>query len=175
MFKIIALLVIAVIVIVLVVAAFRPDSFRYERSTRIKATPEKIYAFLDDFHRWTAWSPWEKKDPAMQRQFGGSATGKGATYAWQGNKDVGEGRMEIVESAPHSSLKIQLVFIKPFAANNMAEFTLTPAGDQTEVHWAMYGPQPYVAKVMGLFLNMDKMIGKDFEAGLAALKASAES
>lgn len=175
MFKIIALVVIAVIAIVLVFAAFRPDSFRYERSIRIKASPEKIYAFLDDFHRWTAWSPWEKKDPAMQRQFGGSASGKGATYAWQGNKDVGEGRMEIVESAPHGSLKIQLVFIKPFAANNMAEFTLTPAGDETEVHWAMYGPQPYVAKVMGLFLNMDKMIGKDFEAGLAALKASAES
>lgn len=172
------------IVIVAIVAALigflgfvatRPAAFRIQRSAVIKAKPETIFGFIDDFHRWTAWSPWEKKDPAMQRQFGGSASGKGATYAWQGNKDVGEGRMEIVESAPHGSLKIQLVFIKPFAANNMAEFTLTPAGDETEVHWAMYGPQPYVAKVMGLFLNMDKMIGKDFEAGLAALKASAES
>lgn len=174
MFKIIALAVVAIVVIVLIAAAFRPDAFRYERSTRIKASPEKIYAFLDDFHRWAAWSPWEKKDPAMQRQFGGNASGKGATYAWQGNSEVGEGRMEVIESAPHGNLKIQLVFIKPFAANNTAEFTLKPAGDETEVHWAMYGPQPYMAKVMGLFVNMDKMIGKDFEAGLSALKASAE-
>jgi hypothetical protein len=174
MFKIIALVVVAVIAIVLIVAAFRPDSFRYERSIRIKASPEKIYAFLDDFRRWAAWSPWEKKDPAMQRQFGGSSSGKGATYAWQGNNKVGEGSMEVLESVPHSNLKIQLTFIKPFAAQNMAEFTLKPAGEETEVLWAMYGPQLYISKVMGLFFNMDKMIGKDFEDGLAALKASAE-
>ncbi|HWU53317.1 MAG TPA: SRPBCC family protein [Tahibacter sp.] len=175
MFKLIALIVVVVVVGVLVAAAFRPESFRIERSIRIKAPPEKIYAFIDDFHRWTAWSPWEKLDPALKRDYSGAASGKDAVYAWKGNSKVGQGRMQIVEATPHSRIRIQLDFLKPFEAHNTAEFTLQPVADGTEVHWAMYGPQPYFSKLMGLFFNMDKMIGKDFEAGLASLKAGAES
>ncbi|TDR39991.1 polyketide cyclase/dehydrase/lipid transport protein [Tahibacter aquaticus] len=175
MFKIIVLVVIAAIAAALVAAAFRPDSFRVERSIRIKASAEKIYAYLDDFHRWTAWSPWEKLDPALAREYSGSTSGKGAIYAWQGNNKVGQGRMEIIESVPHSRLAIKLDFLKPFEAHNTAEFTLKPVGDEIALNWAMSGPQPYLFRLMGLFVSMDKMVGKDFEAGLAALKASAES
>lgn len=175
MFKIIVLVVIAAIAAALVAAALRPDSFRVERSIRIKASAEKIYAYLDDFHRWTAWSPWEKLDPALAREYSGSTSGKGAIYAWQGNNKVGQGRMEIIESVPHFRLAIKLDFLKPFEAHNTAEFTLKPVGDEIALNWAMSGPQPYLFRLMGLFVSMDKMVGKDFEAGLAALKASAES
>lgn len=175
MLKIILLILVVAIAGALVAAVFRPDSFRVERSVRIKAAPDKVFAFIDDFHRWTAWSPWEKKDPAMKRDYSGAASGNGAIYAWDGNKDVGQGRMQIVESLPHSKIRIQLNFARPMETQSTAEFTLTPQADGTEVHWAMYGPQPYIGKVMSLFVSMDKMVGKDFDAGLADLKAAAES
>ncbi|GMV31938.1 MAG: hypothetical protein AMXMBFR59_40630 [Rhodanobacteraceae bacterium] len=175
MLKIIVLILVVAIAGVLVAAAFRPDTFRIERSIRIKAAPEKIFAFIDDFHRWTAWSPWERLDPALKRDYSGAASGKDAAYAWEGNSKVGQGRMAIVESVPHSSIRIQLDFIKPFEAHNMAEFTLRPDADGTEVRWVMYGPQPYLSKLMGLVFNMDRMIGKDFETGLANLKSAAEA
>lgn len=175
MLKIIVLILIIAIAGVLVAAAFRPDAFRIERSIRIKAAPETIFAFIDDFRRWTAWSPWEKLDPALKRDYSGATSGKDAAYAWEGNGKVGQGRMAIVESVPCSKIRIKLDFIKPFEAHNMAEFTLRPDADGTEVHWVMHGPQPYLSKLMGLVFNMDRMIGKDFETGLANLKSAAEA
>ena len=174
MFKTIAIVVVVLIAGVLVFAATRPDAFRVERSVTIKASPEKIYPYFDDFNRWAVWSPWERLDPAMKRTFSGPPTGAGAVYAWQGNSKVGEGRMEILESSPSSKLLIKLDFIKPFEGHNTAEYTLVPSGDTTQVTWAMYGPAPFVSKLMGVFVSMDSMIGKDFEAGLANLKAAAE-
>ncbi len=174
MFKTIAIIAAVLIAGVLVFAATRPDTFRVERSVSIKAPPSKIYPYFDDFNRWAVWSPWEKLDPAMKRSFGGAPSGKGATYAWVGNSKVGEGRMEILESTPPDKLLIKLDFIKPFEGHNTAEYTLVPSGDTTQVVWAMYGPAPYISKLLGVFVSMDRMIGKDFEAGLANLKAAAE-
>ena len=175
MLKIIAIVIVVAIVAVLGLAATRPDTFRVQREIDIKAPPEKVFALIDDFHRWTAWSPWEKLDPAMRRTYGGPANGKGANYAWEGSGKVGAGRMEIVDSTSPSRIQIQLDFLKPFEAHNTAEFTLQPEGDHTHVTWAMYGPSPFISKVMGLFFSMDVMIGKDFEAGLANLKSAAQS
>jgi uncharacterized protein YndB with AHSA1/START domain len=171
---IIAAVLVVVIAGILVYAATKPDSFRVERSASIKAPPDKIFPLINDFKAWTAWSPWEKKDPAMKRSFGAVTSGKGATYDWQGDSDVGQGHMEIVEVSPPRKVLIKLDFIKPFEARNNAEFTLEPKGDNTLVTWAIYGPSAYVTKVMGVFFNMDTMIGRDFEAGLAALKQAAE-
>ncbi|APV50271.1 polyketide cyclase [Betaproteobacteria bacterium GR16-43] len=173
MLKIIGLLLLVAIIAIVVIAALQPDTFRIERSIAIKAPPEKVQAQIADFHAWGAWSPWEKKDPAMKRTFGGPERGKGATYAWEGNKDVGSGRMEILVADPQK-VAIKLEFLKPFEATNTAEFTLVPQGDTTTVTWAMFGPSNFIQKVMCLFMSMDKMVGPDFEAGLAALKASAE-
>lgn len=174
MLKIIAIIVVITIAGVLAFAATRPDTFRVQRATGIKAPPEKIFAFIDDFRRWDAWSPWEKKDPAMKRTFSATTAGKGATYAWEGNKDVGQGSMQIVESATPSRVAIKLDFVKPFEAHNMVEFTLAPADGATLVTWSMQGSVPYFAKIVHMFIDMDKMVGKDFEAGLASLKAAAE-
>jgi hypothetical protein len=175
MLKIIAIIIVAVLIIgVLIFAATRPDMFRVQRSVSIKAPPEIIFAFINDFNRWDAWSPWEKKDPAMKRTFGATASGTGAVYSWEGNKNVGHGSMEIVESTPSSLVRITLDFLKPFEAHNIAEFALAAQGDTTNVTWAMYGPANFIAKLIGVFVSMDRMVGKDFEAGLANLKAVAE-
>ena len=171
----IAIAVVVLIAIVLVYAATKPDTFRVQRSTGIKAPPEKIFAVINDLHGWAAWSPYEKKDPAMKKTHSGAASGKGAVYAWDGNNQVGAGRMEIMESSPPTRISIKLDFLKPFEGHNTAEFTLAAEGDSTDVTWAMYGPSPYIAKLMGIFFSMDNMIGKDFEAGLANLKAVAEA
>src|SRR5216683_7040172 len=146
---------------VLIYAATKPDVFRVQRAASIKAPPEKIAAALSDFHGWEAWSPWEKMDPAMKRTYSGAASGKGAAYAWEGNSKVGEGRMEITEASPPSKVTIRLDFIKPFEGHNIAEFTLEPKGDSTNVSWAMHGPTPYIAKIISVFVSMDRMIGKD--------------
>jgi uncharacterized protein YndB with AHSA1/START domain len=174
MLKKILIAVVVLIAAVLVYAATRPDTFRVERSAAIKAPPEKVFALVNDFKRWDAWSPWEKKDPSMRRSWGDATTGKGASYSWEGSKDVGQGRMEITESVPPSKISIRLEFVKPFEARNTVDFTLQPGGDTTHVTWAIYGPSPYLSKLIGIFCNMDSMIGKDFEAGLADLKAVAE-
>jgi len=169
------LIVVAVLIAgVLGYAATRPDTFRVERAASIKAPPEKIFALVNDLRRWGSWSPWEKKDPAMRRTFGDATSGKGATYAWEGNEDVGRGRMEIAESVPPSRVRIKLDFVKPFEAHNLVDFTLEPRGEATQVTWAIHGPSPYVSKLIGIFVSMDSMIGRDFEAGLADLKAVAE-
>jgi carbon monoxide dehydrogenase subunit G len=175
MLKKILIAVVVLIAAVLVYAATRPDTFRVERSAGIKAPPEKVFALVNDFKRWDAWSPWEKKDPAMRRAFGDATSGKGAAYSWEGNKDVGQGRMEITESVPSSKVSIKLEFVKPFEARNTVDFTLQPKGDTTQVTWAIYGPMPYISKLIGIFWSMDSMIGKDFEAGLADLKVVAET
>ncbi len=169
----ILLVVVAIVAGLLLFAATRPDGFRLERQTTIKAPADQIFAHLNDFRAWAAWSPWEKIDPAMQRTHSGAASGVGAAYAWDGPK-VGAGRMEILETAPPQSATIKLDFTRPFEAHNTIRFTLTAAGDSTTVNWAMEGKNNFMAKVMGLFLNMDKVVGKDFEAGLANLKALAE-
>jgi len=174
MFKTIAIVVVVLLAAILIFAATTPDTFRVQRATSIKAPPEKIFPLINDLHSWGAWSPWEKMDPAMKRTFSGAASGKGAVYEWEGNHEVGKGRMEIMESSPPSKVVIKLDFIKPFEAHNIAEFTLESKGDSTNVTWAMHGPNPYIAKVIHIFFSMDSMVGKQFEAGLANLKTIAE-
>jgi hypothetical protein len=173
MLKTIGIVVVVLIAGVLVFAATKPDPYRVPRTASIKAPPEKIAAVLGDFHAWQAWSPWEKMDPAMKRSYSGAEKGKGAAYAWEGNGKVGQGRMEITDAAP-SRVGLNLDFIKPFEAHNKVVFTLTPKGDATEVNWAMQGPVPYMAKIVHVFMDMDGMVGKDFEAGLANLKTITE-
>ena len=174
MLKIIAIVIIVLVAGILVYAAMRPDSFRVERSVGVKAPPEKLYAQINDLKAWAAWSPYEKKDPAMKRTFGSVTAGKGAVYEWHGNKDVGKGRMEITDAAQPSKIVIKLDFFEPFEGHNTAEFTMAGKDGATVVTWAMYGPANFVSKLMGVFFNMDKMIGTDFEAGLANLKTNAE-
>ncbi len=174
MFKIIGIAIVVLIVALLVYAMTKPDSFRIERSANINAPPEKIFPFINDFHNWVAWSPWEKIDPALKRAYSGTTSGKGAVYEWEGNNQVGQGRMEISDTSPPSHLLIKLDFLKPFEAHNTAEFTLNGAGQSTNVTWAMYGPQPFLAKVMSLFLSMDPWLDRQFETGLANLKTVAE-
>jgi hypothetical protein len=173
MLKKIAVVVVVLIAGVLVFAATKPDTFRVQRSASIKAPPEKIAAVLSDFHAWQGWSPWEKMDPAMKRSYSGAEKGKGAAYAWEGNGKVGQGRMEIIDAAP-SRVALDLDFVKPFEGHNKVVFTLAPQGDATEVNWAMQGPMPYVSKVISVFCDMDGMIGKEFENGLANLKTLTE-
>jgi hypothetical protein len=177
MFEIVVISAITVaiaIAIVLVVAATKPDTFRVQRATTVRALPEKIFSSINDFHQWGTWSPWEDKDPTMKRTYSGTGSGKGAVYAWDGNKNVGTGRMEIIEVSAPSKIVIKLDFFKPFEAHNTAEFTMLPQGDATSLTWLMHGPAPFMSKVMQVFMNMDKMVGKDFEAGLAKLKKLAE-
>jgi uncharacterized protein YndB with AHSA1/START domain len=167
-------IVLIVAVALLVYVATRPDTFRIERNATINAPADKIFGLLSDFHRWELWSPWEKLDPNLKRTHSGTAAGRGAAYAWEGNKKVGSGRMEITEATPPSRLVIKLDFLKPFEAHNTTEFTLKPAGSGTHLTWAMTGSNSFMGKLMGLMMNMDTAIGKDFEAGLANLKAVAE-
>jgi Polyketide cyclase / dehydrase and lipid transport len=174
MFNIIAIIVVVLIAALLGFAATRPDTFRVQRATSIKAPLEKIFALINDFHSWGSWSPWEKMDPTMKRTHSGAANGKGAVYEWEGNNKVGKGRMEIMDTSPPSKVTIKLDFVKPFEGHNIAEFTLEAKGDSTNVTWAMYGPNPYIAKLIHMFFNMDNMIGKDFKTGLAKLKTVAE-
>jgi len=174
MFKVILLVVIAVIAAVLIYAAAQPDTFQVQRSAVIQATPEKIFPFLNDFNKWQSWSPWEKKDPTMKRSFSGPASGVGAVYGWDGNSEVGQGRMTITTSTPSSKVALDLEFLKPFQITNQVEFTLQPEGNGTKVIWVMKGSSPFVAKVMRVFMDMDGMVGKDFETGLINLKAQSE-
>ena len=165
----------AVIAALLAYAATRPDVFRVERSASINAPPEKIFALINDYRNWPSWSPYEKLDPAMQRRLSGAASGQGAVYEWEGNKKIGKGRMEILESSPSSRITIKLDFFAPFEAHNTAVFTLRPNGGATDVTWAMHGPAPFMAKLMGVVMNMDKMVGGQFAEGLANMKAVAET
>lgn len=178
MVKTIAISAIVVVVVLvaalLAYAATKPDTFSVRRATSIKAPPEKIFPLLNDLRSFALWSPYEKKDPAMKRTYSGPASGKGAAYEWDGDKNVGKGRLEIADTSPPSKVTIKLDMIKPFEAHNIVEFTLEPKGDSTNVTWAMNGQVPFIAKVVHVFLDMDRMVGQDFETGLASLKTLAE-
>src|SRR5689334_19308687 len=162
----VVVLVAVAIAAILIIASTKPDTFRVERRITINASPEKIFPLINDFSAWPAWSPWEKRDPNLKRERSGPPAGKGSVYAWEGNKQVGKGRMEIVESTPSSRVLIKLDFISPFEAHNTADFVLSPDDGRTTVTWAMYGPNIFMSKVMSTFMSMDKMVGKDFEEGL---------
>lgn len=163
-----------VILIFVIVVASRPAEFAYQRSTTIAAPPSAIFPHLDDLHKWQAWSPWAKKDPNAKETFEGPATGVGSSMAWAGNNDVGEGKMTIVDSKPDQSVQYRLDFIKPFAGTNLAEFTFKPEGGNTLITWTMTGKNTFFFKAFGLFVDCDKMIGNDFEKGLADLKSLVE-
>jgi Polyketide cyclase / dehydrase and lipid transport len=181
MFEIIAIIAVVlaiVLAIVLILAATKPGTFSVQRAITVQAPPESIFPLVNDFHQWGSWSPYENKDPAMKRSYSGAADGKGAIYGWQGNKNVGSGRMEILDSSEPSKIVIKLDFFTPFEGHNTAEFTMLPQGDATNlttnVTWLMHGPASLMSKVMQVFINLDKMIGKDFEIGLANLKRLTE-
>lgn len=166
--------VVGVIVVFLIVVAMQPSAFRVSRSTTINAPPGAVFGHVNELRKWRAWSPWEKMDPSMKQTYDGPAAGVGSCTHWIGNKQVGEGRMTIVESKPGELVRIRLEFLKPFKATNMAEFTFTPRGGQTAIEWAMTGEKNFIFKAFCMFMNMDKMVGKDFEKGLAAMKAEVE-
>lgn len=168
------LVALVVIAGLLIIAATKPDSFRIQRALSIKASPERIFPLINNFHEWEAWSPWEKVDPSLKRTYGSALLGKGAVYEWNGNKSVGQGRMEIVDSSPPTKVVIKIDFVRPIEAHNILEFKLAMQSDFTTVTQAMYGPSPFISKVMGLFFSMDKMVGQKFEEGLAAIKSIAE-
>lgn len=151
------------------------DTYTVERSITIDAPAERVYEQIADFRRWTGWSPWEGLDPAMQRVYAGAVSGPGAVYVWQGNRKAGTGRMEITGGEAPTHVDIDLVFEKPWKSHSQTAFSLTPAGDATQVTWTMTGPHTRMSKVMGVVMSMDKMLGKDFDKGLARLKAVSES
>jgi polyisoprenoid-binding protein YceI len=174
MFKKVVIAIAALIAVLLVVAATQPDTFAVERSIVINASPQTVHALIDDFRKWGDWSPWEKRDPDMQRKYSGANSGVGAIYEWQGNSDVGQGRMEITESSP-INVTVKLDFVAPMEASNLTVFELTPQDAATRVRWTMSGANNFMSKIMHVFMDMDAMIGGDFESGLAGMKAAAET
>jgi Polyketide cyclase / dehydrase and lipid transport len=174
MLKKISLALVSLIVIFGIIVTFQPASYRIVRSAKIAAPPAAVFAQVNDFHKWDAWSPWAKLDPAMKTTFEGPAAGAGAIYKWTGNKVVGEGQMTLLESKPSELVRIKLDFIRPFTDTSTTEFTFKPDGDQTDVSWSMAGNRNFFAKAVCLFMNMDKLVGGDFEKGLAKLKAESE-
>ena len=164
-----------VIVVLLIVIALQPSDFRVARSATIAAPPTVVFEHVNDLHKWEDWSPWAKLDPNMKSRYEGATTGPGASYAWLGNNEVGEGRMTITESRPSDLVGIKLEFVKPFAATNAVEFTFKPEGPNTNVTWSMTGKKNYMAKAMHLVVNMDKMCGGMFEKGLTTMKSVVEA
>ena len=173
---IIAVVLAFAIAIVLTLASNKPATFAIQRSAVMQAPAESIFPLINDFHQWTKWSPWENKDPALKRSYSGLESGKGAVYAWEGNKNVGSGRMEILDALSPTKITIKLDFFKPFEAHNVAAFTFVPerGSSATNVIWVMRGPSSFMSKVMQVFMDFDKMVGRDFEIGLANLKTLAE-
>lgn len=170
------LVALAVLVVAgVVVVATRPSEFRVTRTGTISAPPAVVFAQVNDFHKWEAWNPWGKLDPAMEQSYEGAPAGVGAVYTWAGNSQVGEGRMTLTESRPNELIRIKMEFLKPFAATSTAEFTFRPEGNGTAVTWSMEGQNNFMAKTMHLVMNMDRMIGGQFEKGLAAMKSVAEA
>jgi carbon monoxide dehydrogenase subunit G len=174
MFKIIAVVFIVVILAFLAYVATKPDTFRIERARIIKATPDAVFGFIDDLHRFNSWNPFARTDPSLRLVYSGPASGIGAAYQWDGTGKAGTGQMEIVGSSPPSGVTMRLEFKKPFAAKNLVTFTLTPDGPATKVTWAMTGQSTYLQKLFGTIFNMDKMVGGEFDNGLTNLKALAE-
>jgi uncharacterized protein YndB with AHSA1/START domain len=177
MLEIIAILAVILaiaIAVVLALAATKPDALRVQRAIVIAAPADRIFPLISDFHQWLNWSPYEQKDPAMKRTYEGADRGKGAVYAWNGDRNVGSGRMEILEAAAPSKIVIKLDFFTPFEGHNTAEFTMLPQGDGTHVTWLMHGPANFMSRLIQVFINLDNMIGRDFEVGLANLKTLTE-
>jgi uncharacterized protein YndB with AHSA1/START domain len=175
MLKRVAVIAAALIAVLALVIATRPAHLHVERSLAISAPPALVFPLINDFHAWASWSPWEKLDPNMKREISGAPQGKGALYSWSGNDQVGVGSMEITDSAAPEQVKIRLEFKQPWQATNATTFTLVPTKQGTRVTWAMDGENNFGAKAMSMFMNMDEMIGKDFEAGLTNLGAMAEA
>ncbi len=170
------LIAVAVIVVVLlVIVAAQPKEFRVARSATMAAPPSTVFAQVNDFHKWDGWNPWGKIDPAIKQNYEGPQAGVGAIYTWTGNHEVGEGRMTIVESRPTELIRIKMEFFKPFAGNSTAEFAFKPENNQTAVTWSMFGENNFMAKAMHLVMNMDKMIGDQFDRGLASMKSIVEA
>jgi uncharacterized protein YndB with AHSA1/START domain len=161
-------------VLVLVVSA-RPGEFRIERAATMAAAPERVFEQVNDLHKWQAWSPWAKLDPNATETHDGAANGTGAIMSWNGNKKVGAGRMTIVDSKPHELVRLKLEFFRPMRATNIAEFTFRPENGGTSVHWSMTGVNGFTGKAFCMIVNMDKLIGADFEKGLAGIRAIVES
>ena len=164
-----------IIVALVIIVAMQPSDFRITRTATIPAPASVVFAQVNDFHKWEAWSPWAKLDPAAKNSFEGAASGEGAIFRWAGNKEVGEGSMTLMESRPNELIQIKLEFLKPFQGTNTAEFTFKPEGNQTVVTWSMYGKNNFMSKAFGLIMNCDKMVGGQFEQGLANLKSVTET
>jgi len=171
---IVAIILAIAIAAVLILAATKPNTLRVQRAIGITAPAESIFPLVADFRQWRSWSPYETKDPAMKRIYSGAESGRGAVYAWDGDKNVGSGRSEILEASVPLKIVIKLDFFTPFEGHNTAEFTMLPQGDGTHVTWAMHGPANFMSRLMQVFINLDNMIGRDFEAGLANLKTLTE-
>lgn len=163
------------IVAFIAVVALQSADFRIVRSKTLAAPTSAVFAQVNDFHHWDAWSPWAKLDPTMRQHFEGAQAGRGAIYRWNGNGQVGEGRMEILDSQPNKSVTIKLDFMKPFKATNQTLFTFAPQEDQTVVTWDMTGKKNFMSKAFHLLVNMDKMLGKQFEQGLTQMEAAAQA
>ena len=174
MLKIIVIAVVVLVAGVLLFAASRPDTFHVQRTASIKAPPEKIFALINNMQRFISWNPFTRKDPNIMESYSGPASGKGAVTAFDGNREVGKGSLEITDSLSPSKVMMQLRMTEPMQVSNQIEFTLEPQGDVTQVTWSMRGPVPYFAKVIHLVFNMDRMVGDEFATGLASLKAIAE-
>ncbi|MDB5553592.1 MAG: polyketide cyclase [Rhizobium sp.] len=170
----IVVILLAVALVVVTFASTRPNDFSVKRSAEIKAPADTVFALINDFRQWPKWSPWEKLDPNLKRSLSGTEAGRGSVYEWEGDKKVGAGRMEILDSVPPSRVDIKLSFLRPFKAENRTIFTITPVGGASQVLWEMTGTSNLMFKIMGMFMSMDKMVGNDFEKGLAAMKAEAE-
>jgi uncharacterized protein YndB with AHSA1/START domain len=168
-------IVAGVIVLFLLFVSSKPNDFRVERSATMSAPPARVFEQVNDFHNWPAWSPWAKLDPNMNQKYDGEPAGRGAVYLWNGNNKVGEGRMAITDSRPNESVKITLEFLRPFKSSSHVELTFRPSGNQTDVNWCMTGQHNFMSKIFCSFMSMDKMVGKDFEKGLAQMKSVVES
>lgn len=173
-FSLIALVLAIVVGSIFLLALRKPDVFRVERRAIINAPADDVFAQINSLRAWEAWSPWQKKDPTMKQVYSGPDSGVGAAQAWEGSGQVGKGQMTIIAAEPPRRIDLRLDFEKPFKANNIVEFTLAPTGNSTEVIWAMHGPANLVSKIMDVLMNMDRMCGRDFDAGLANLKAICE-
>ena len=171
---VVSALVVIVVAFVVIVALQSPD-FRVTRSAAIAAPPEAVFSQVNDLHRWEAWSPWAKLDPTAKNSYEGPAAGVGAAFSWAGNNQVGEGRMTITESRPNDLIRMDLEFKKPIKASNITEFTFKPEGNLTVVTWTMSGKNNFISKAIGLFMDCDKMVGGQFEKGLAQIKSIAEA
>lgn len=163
-----------VVAVILGLAARQPDSFRVERKVVVAAPAKKVFPYLEDPKKTVEWSPWEKKDPNLKKTFSGAAKGKGAVYEWDGNKDIGAGRLEITDTVPNEKVVMDLHFLRPMEGRNVAMYVVTPKDGGSEVSWSIEGPMPFVSKLFSVFMDMDKMIGSEFAKGLGDLKTLVE-